>query len=134
MVFEKKYKKDLPVIMNACERRVTDLLVPVIPTDSEIETCLCEVLAKRGIQMKPLSSNAGLPMGDMNAMNAMNSMNAPSYMNAPPVAPIFTPPAPQNNTYFPPPPPGAPDAPGAPGATSLFPTLLLVFLKYTLPL
>ena len=51
-VFEKKYKKDIQMIKNACERRISDLLVPTIPSDSEIEGCLHDLLQKRGVNIK----------------------------------------------------------------------------------
>lgn len=47
--------------MNACERRITDLLVPVVPTEAEVNNCLHDILAKNGVQMQPTVPSVTVP-------------------------------------------------------------------------
>lgn len=65
-VFEKKYKSQKKVLENCAERRVTDLLIPVIPEADVINSCLAEVLQKRGVKLD---------------VNLLNSVHYPSEVN-----------------------------------------------------
>lgn len=81
--------------MNACERRITDLLVPVVPTEAEVNSCLHDILAKNGVQMEPAvptvaTPGIGVPPAPVPSMPGFGMPGMDTNPTMPPVPPMTT--------------------------------------------
>ena len=48
-MLENKYTDMVPLLRNSCDTRLSTRLVPTIPTNTEVDGLLSEILMKRGI-------------------------------------------------------------------------------------